>query len=198
MRIISINAILLAMLFSPLLTNAQKIDIDGDIAFLKTETSIGVKYTYDNLTVGKSSSEKEYVDEKKKQLNDKSEGRGDLWANKWFSDREAIYEPKFEDLFMKESKMTISKNAKYTLIIKTTAIEPGYNIGGGMFPGSRHNAELNATVLIIETAHPDKVLATVTLTHVPGGTFGGSDYDADTRIAECYAKAGKSLGKKIR
>jgi hypothetical protein len=198
MRILTICAVLLTLLFSPALVNAQKIKIDGDISILKHESAIGLSFTYDNMAVGKYPKEADYISERKDQLNQKDAGRGDLWAKKWFTDREDEYEPKFEDLFIKESKMQISKTAKYTLIFKTIFTEPGYNIGGGMFPGSRHNAELNATVLVVETANPSNVLVTINMTKIPGGTFGGSDYDADTRIAECYAKAGKNLGKEIK
>jgi hypothetical protein len=51
--------------------------------------------------------------------------------------------------------------------------------------------------MIVETAHPDKVLATISIEKAPGRTFGGEDYDAGIRIAESYADAGKYLAKFI-
>ena len=61
--------------------SAQKIKvISGDIAVLKTETSLNTEFTYDaNIQVGKKT-EKTYVAEKKSELNKKEPGRGDMWA----------------------------------------------------------------------------------------------------------------------
>lgn len=198
MRIITICVALLMLLISPSIVSAQKIKIDGDLSILKGAAAVNVVYTYDSMSVGKFTNEQDYINEKKDEQNDKEPGKGDAWAKKWFTDRVDLYEPKFETLFTKESDIQISKTAKFTLLFKTTATEPGYNIGGGMFPGSRKNADINATILVVETANPAKVLVTITMTKVPGGTYGGFDFDTDTRIGECYAKAGKSLGKELK
>lgn len=89
--------------------------------------------------------------------------------------------------------MTVSrkKPAKYTLVFKTTFIEPGWNVG---IP--RKNAMINAEAWIVETAN-EKVIAKIRR-KVPGHTFGGYDFDTGVRIAECYADAGKHLGKFIK
>ena len=184
----------LAFLFFSLSSNAQKFKVtDGDIAVLKTETDINIEFTYDNMGVGKFENESEYIDKKKAEYNAKEAGRGDSWAKSWISDRKLVFEPKFIDLFEKSTEMNIKKTAKYTLIFHTTYTEPGYNIYI-----TRKNAEIDGEVTIVETANRSKVIAVISVKNAPGRTFGGNDYATGDRIAECYAVAGKKLGKFIK
>lgn len=143
--------------------------------------------------MGKYKTEQEYVTAKTAEYNKKEAGKGDSWAKSWANDKESRFEPKFIELFTKESGMTVSKDAKYTLIFKTTSIEPGYNIGI-----SRKNAEIDAEVWIVETANKDNKLATFTINNVPGGTAFGYDFDTGLRISEAYANSGKKLGKYLK
>jgi hypothetical protein len=62
---------------------------------------------------------------------------------------------------------------------------------------TRKNATINAEAWIVETAS-QKVIAKISVEKVPGRTFGGNDYDTGIRITECYADAGKHLGKFIK
>jgi len=174
---------------------AQRIKlIEGDLSPLKGETALGVKFLYENMKVGKFDQESDFVAKKTEEYNKKEPGKGDRWAKDWVRDREAQYEPKFVELFEKETEMTISrkKPAKYTLVFKTTFIEPGWNVGI-----TRKNAMINAEAWIVETAN-EKVIAKISVEKVPGHTFGGYDFDTGVRIAECYADAGKHLGKFIK
>jgi len=186
--------------FFTVTVNAQKIKTtEGSVDALKNETSINVEFTYDNISVGKFANEKDYIKKKTDEYNAKEPGRGDNWAKSWVNDREARYQPKFIDLFISTSHMTINKDAKYTLIFKTKSIEPGYNVAGGMVAfGGRKNAEVDAEVWIVETADKTKKIAVITVDNAPGGVWGGYDYDTGTRIAESYAIAGKKLGKYIK
>jgi hypothetical protein len=170
---------------------SQKIKvIEGDLATLKGQTSMKTEFTYENLIVGKDKDEADYVAKKKDEYNKKEAGKGDKWATDWVEDRANRYEPKFRELFAKESKMTTAdENSTYTLIFKTTRIEPGFNVGV-----MRQNAYIDGEVWIVETANKDKVVAKITIANSPGGTFGGYDFDSGSRIAESYAKAGKEIG----
>jgi hypothetical protein len=170
---------------------SQKIKIiEGDLAPLKGQTSMKTEFTYEGLIVGKDKEEADYVAKKKEEYNKKEAGKGDKWAVDWVEDRANRYEPKFRELFSKESKMTTADdNSTYTLIFKTTRIEPGFNVGV-----MRQNAYIDGEVWIVETANKDKVIAKITVANSPGGTFGGYDFDSGTRIAESYAKAGKEIG----
>lgn len=175
---------------------AQKIKlIQGDLGALSGQTSLNVQYDYSSFTVGKNLTEAQYIQDKKKKYNDDEPGRGDTWEKSWINDRESRYEVQFKEEFEKQSGMTIGNNpnAKYTLIFKTTHVEPGYNIYV-----SRKNASLDGEAWIVETANPSNVIAKMSVDNCPGRTFGGYDYDTGTRIQESYAVAGKGLGKFLK
>ena len=190
---------LLTLVFFSMNTYAQKIKtVEGNADVLKNESTINIEFTYENISVGKFDKEADYIKKKTDEYNAKEPGRGDIWAKNWINDRKARYEPKFMDLFVITAKMTISKDAKYTLIYKTKSIEPGYNIAGGMMIGGRKNASVDAEVWIVETADKTKKIAVLSVDNAPGGTWGGYDYDTGTRIAESYAIAGKKLAKYLK
>lgn len=184
----------LAMSFFFLQANAQKIKTNsGNPDILKAETTLNIEFVYDNLSVGKFKSEAEYIKAKTEEYNKKEAGKGDTWAASWAKDKAARFEPKFIELFNINSGMTESKSAKYTLIFKTLAIEPGYNIAI-----SRKNAEIDAEVWIVETDNRDKKVCTLSISNVPGGTAFGYDFDTGLRISEAYANAGKKLAKYLK
>jgi hypothetical protein len=175
-------------------TQAQRVTlIEGNLSVLHGQTSINTKFTYDNMRVGKYSNEADYVAAKTKEYNQKEPGRGDNWAKEWVSDRQYRYEPKFNELFQKHADMSISPTAKYTLLFKTIFVEPGYNIAI-----SRHNAEVDAEIWIVETANPGNVIAKLRVDRAPGKTFMGNDYDTGERISESYATSGKAVGHFIK
>ncbi len=199
MKLLTKFAAVIALLFFALNIQAQKLKTtEGDISVLKNESSINVEFTYDNMSVGKFAKEEDYIKKKVDEYNKKEAGRGDTWAKAWVNDRTAKFEPAFTDLFTKTSGMSISKDAKYTLIFKTTSVEPGYNIAGGMMVGGRKNAEIDAEIWIVETADRSKKIAVVTISNAPGRTFSGNDYATGDRIAEAYEVSGKRLGKYIK
>ena len=193
MKCVKSLVVLLAVCIS-MATNAQRIKlIEGDFSALKTEQNINTEFTYDNMKVGKFDKEADYIQDRTEAYNKKEAGKGDTWAKHWVSDRDEKFEPKFNQLFQESSKMSISKDAKYTLIFKTTSTEPGFNIGI-----TRKNAEINGEVWVVETAHRDKVLAKATVQKALGRTAGGFDFDTGLRLSEAYADAGKALGKFIK
>jgi len=170
--------------------------IEGDLDPLKNEKSINTEFTYENIGVGKFKTEAEYVNRKTEEYNKKEAGKGDKWAKDWVGDRTGNFDRKFNELFEKHGNLIVTssnKNARYTLIYKTTYIEPGYNIYI-----SRKNAETDAEVWIVESANPAKIIAKLDVKNAKGRTFGGNDYASGERIAECYADAGKALGKFIK
>jgi hypothetical protein len=185
---------LVTLLSFSILSQAQKLKLtDGDLSPLKDETSINFEFTYDNMAVGKFDTEKEYLEKKTAEYNKKEPGKGDAWAKNWVDDRQSRFEPKFKELFMKNSDMSESKTAKYTLIFKTKFTEPGFNVGI-----VRKNAKVDAEAVIVETANRQKVIGTISVENALGRTFGGYDFDTGERIAEAYADAGKALGKYIK
>ncbi len=173
---------------------AQKVKtVSGNSDILKSESTINVEYIYENLSVGKFKNEQDYIIAKTDEYNKKEAGKGDTWAASWKRDKEARFEPKFEQLFTENSGMTISDKAKYTLVFKTLSIEPGYNIGI-----TRKNAEIDAEVWIVETANRENKACVMTISNVPGGTAFGYDFDTGLRISEAFANAGKKLAKYLK
>jgi hypothetical protein len=193
MKILPFTAILSALLISQSI-KAQHIKLmEGNLAPLRSESSIVLQFAYDNMRVGKYDKEDDYVNAKKDEYNRKDPGRGDNWAKNWVADRKGRFEPKFTELFEKHSGLSSSNKAKYTLIFKTIFTEPGYNIGI-----MKNNAEIDAEIWIVETANPSNVIAKISLRNAPGRTYTGNDYDSGERISESYAVAGKNLGKFVK
>ena len=177
-------------------SNAQKVKlVEGNLSALNGPTELNIQYDYSQMGVGKFKDEKDYLSKKSEEYNKKEDGKGDKWVQDWKNDRKERFEPKFEGLFNKSSKYKVGKapNAKYTMIVKTTFTEPGYNVYV-----TRKNAMINAEAWIVETANPSKVIAKYTIMKSPGRTFGGYDFDTGVRIQEAYAAAGKALGKSMK
>ena len=173
---------------------AQKIKLtEGDLGPLKGQTSIKTEFKYD-MSVGKFDKEEEYIEQKKKELNEKEPGRGDSWEKNWKSDRQDRFEPQFRELFSKHSEMsTVGDNAKYTLIFKTVHTEPGFNVHVMSKP-----AYIDAEAWIVDAQDPNKVIAKITIAKALGRDVFGFDYETGLRLQEAYAKAGKELGGYIR
>jgi hypothetical protein len=180
------NLLLLAFICLSTSIYAQSIKlVSGELDFLKSEQYVDVKFTYDNLRVGKLT-EEEYVAKKTGKKGKDSEN----WYEKWISDRKNMYEPKFIELF--DKKMTplgieISSEGNYLMHIQTDFIEPGFNIGI-----TRQNASIDFTATFIEKETGDEV-AKITVFKSSANSFTGTDFDAAYRIGECYAKGGREL-----
>jgi hypothetical protein len=174
--------------------NAQKLVVQsGDVSALRGQKGIKLEYVYDGMSVGKFRTEKEYTDQKVTEYNKKEAGKGDKFLASWSSARTERYQPKFEDLMDKVigDKMKIQDaSAKYTIIVTTTKTEPGFNIGI-----MRQPAYVDFDFKIVESANHSKVIASLYVINVIGAQAMGFDYDAGSRIAESYAKAGKILAK---
>lgn len=173
---------------------AQKVKVvEGSLKPLKGEKIITTKFTYEKMTIGKDGLlEQDYIKRKKTDYDAKEIGRGDKWEQAWYSDREARFEPQFNELFTKHASVSTVGKSKYTLIFKTTRTEPGWNVGVMRAP-----ARIDADVWIVETANPSTIIAKLTVVNAPGRDFGGFDYDTGYRIQEAYAKSGKEIGKLI-
>lgn len=171
---------------------AQKMKMhSGSFDALKGEKTVDLRFTYENMKVGKHA-EADYLAKKVKEYNEKEAGKGDDFAKSWVADRMARFEPKFEELFNDEGPVSGSRDnaeAKYSFVINTDFTEPGYNIGVSKMPAS-----INATIKLVEKASGSE-LGAMTVVGVPGSQFGGYDFDTGSRLAESYAKLGKELRK---
>ncbi len=177
-------------------SHAQKLKWkEGSMDLFKSVSKMNVIYDYSQMSVGKFDQELEYIQKKKGEYNKKEEGKGDKWEKDWIADRTERYAPQFEELFNKYARFSIGDYPaeKFSMIVKTTATEPGYNIHI-----SRKNAEIDGEIWIVETSDPGKPLARISFNRAPGRSFGGYDYDTGFRIQEAYAALGKSLGKFLK
>ena len=188
-----------ALVVAAMGVNAQKYTSgDKTLSFLAGEKDINLEYDYSDMMVGKKP-EAQYKEEKIADFNKKQKGKGERWAEKWVNNRSAIYEPMFEELINKimvKSKMgtNISKNlkdAKYTLVVHTTMTEPGFNV-----MVMKVDPSCNFEFIWKENG-TGKEMAKGRLDRVAGHVMNDSDWDFDpsNRLKECYAKAGKVVGK---
>ena len=192
-RVLTLSLFSLAIFSSPLFAQKAKV-YEGNFKALKGEKMINVEYDYSNTSVGKFDKEQDYLDEKVKEKNEEEAGTGDSWLIKWKSDREERFEPKFEELmneYLGEEGIKVGKypDAKYTIILKTTHTEPGWNVGV-----MRKSASIDTDIWLVETGK-DNALGKLALNKVPGRDAWGLDFDTGYRLQEAYAKCGKSLAK---
>ena len=140
--------------------------------------------------------EQEYIDAKKKKITEKDgKAKADEWEKNWKSDPDEHYKPKFEELFNTTGDVHGSQNndkAKYTIIVKTTYIEPGFNVGV-----MRKPAHVSFEFIIVEKANPSNVICKLEALEVPGAEAAGYDFASSSRLKESYAKAAKMLVKYI-
>lgn len=184
----------LALLASPVFGQSIKLK-SGSLDFLKGETALNVEYAYDGLVVGKLP-EQTYIETKVAEANKKEAGTGDKWLASWKADRAKRYEPKFEELLNKQlSGKKVScdagkhPEAKYTMVLKTTNLDPGWNAGIMRAPAS-----VSTEAEFFDTKDRSKSLALITIAKAPGRDAMGYDFDAGYRLQEGYAKTGKELG----
>src|SRR5690606_30545080 len=125
--------------------------------------------------------------------DDKGKAEADKWLADWEYSKENSFIDKFIASMNKNMKITASKDsdAKYTLIVETTWIYPGWFAGVMKQP-----AKVSTNLKFVETANPGNVLLVIGSKDAPGDSYMGVANNND-RIAEGYAKTGKSLAKMI-
>jgi len=190
MKITRLILICVAVLFAGS-TFGQKMKVEsGDISALKGIKQLKIEYDYSDLSVGKFDDETDYIAKRVSEMNDKEAGKGDTWKESWFKDREARYEPKFEELFSKYAAFAESGKdveSEVVMNVHTIFIEPGYNVGVSRRPA--------LITMEITFSKGDDEITVISVTKAPGSDVMGADFDTGWRISEAYAKAGKSLGK---
>lgn len=193
MKKIKLCLVLAAILSANLKVFAQEVDLTkGNLSVLKGETSINFEFTYEKMAIGDFSKEADYIKKRTEELNAKEPGTGDKWAVEWEEQKKSYFGDKFILGFTKQNKMTVSKEAKYTLIFNTKALEPGYQLGG-----PKRNAGVDGTITLVETAKRDKKLAVLFVERAPETKWRGAAFDAKSRIGDAYFMDGQKVGKFI-
>ncbi len=179
--------------FLSLTGHTQEVDlIRGDLAFLKGEATVNIEITYDKLSVGDFSKEADYIKKKIEEYNTKEAGTGDTWAIKWADDKANKFAEKFILGFVNLSKISASKDSKYTLIFNVKALEPGYSIGV-----SKRNAGIDGNITLVESTNRTKKLAMLSVERPPENKWRGAAFDAGSRIADAFYLSGQKVGKFI-
>jgi hypothetical protein len=174
----------------------------GSLDFLNQENQVNVEFVYDGMTVcsdkktkKEPESEQDFVARKAAEYNQKAAGRGDTWRENWVGDRAAVLQPKFCELlnkYLSAKKMDLQfgsfKNAKYTLILKTTYTEIGWKFSDII----KHPFLINAQASLVETQSPAMARAEISIT--ASGSADGSDFSTRRGLVEAYGNAGKELG----
>jgi hypothetical protein len=171
----------------------------GNFDFIKDQKNINVEFVYDNIKLLKKNlTNEQYMEEHAAGLEKKAKGKGKTWKKSWIASRELIYAPKFLELMNRylyekeginfEEGLT---DAKYTLIVETVWVFPGWNA-----MVMRQPAKLTTLLKFVETANRDNVVLELTSKNAPGNRFGGT-FSNEDRIGEGYAKTGKTLAKRI-
>ena len=157
------KVLVLALLITSSIVSAQKMEIiKGDFGFLNNQTAVNVEFDYSNLKLLKENkTEAQYISDRAADLNEKTKGVGDVWKKKWEGAKIAIWNPKFLELVnivLVKKKKELSfqedlKSAKYTLIVETTWIFPGWDAGVMKQP-----AKVSTNLKFVETENRSNVL----------------------------------------
>ena len=172
---------------------AQKMELlNGSLNSLKGQMSYDIKFSYDNMIIGRGKSEKDYLDEKKMLWEQKEPGtsKGSDFVKLWFEDRKNSYEPAFVKNFEQYARTKLNdKNATYTILLKTKRTEGGWNLGV-----ASHSGEIDGELWIVESANHDKVIAKIAFFNIEGDNYLGGDFEMTWRINSAYKRAGTVLG----
>jgi len=173
--------------------SAQKIKVEsGDLKFLKDVSELSIVFEYpDDMKFGKTTL-KEYVDKKVAEKEKKKEGSGEAWKENFYDDR-VQFNDQFVSSFDKYTGdiyvVDDDPELEYTMIVKTTFLEPGFFIGI-----RSKNAFIDLIVTFVKTDDPENVLATVKISKAPGAAAP----DQQMRIKDAYFTAARTFGKYLK
>lgn len=194
------NYLLTIFMMIGFLSFGQKLEIEsGNTDFLKDQKEVNVELKFDDVKFfDENKSETEYLEKREKDVLENPKRGAEYWKTwiaAWNENKNVTYLDKFIKGTTKSKKIKFAKNtsAKYTLIINTTWIYPGYHAGIVMEP-----AKLSTVLTFVETANPSTVLLTMKTDKVRG-LSGKNDFVMEYgRIASAYESTGKLLGKELK
>jgi len=175
---------------------AQKIKIvTGGVENLIGVNEYNIVFDYSNITIAKFDSEEAFLKEKMQLREEYVKGSGEKFKHDWFSFRDSLYEPRFitafNDYFSLKRKIKIQENsdAKYTMLISTVFVYPGYNVGVWY-----EDSKLKATITIYETNVPENIIFTTKEIYVKGK----ANYHSGKRISNAYGMLARRIAAYLR
>jgi hypothetical protein len=153
---------------------------------------IYVTLLFDSIVVEDYGTEQKFVQDMTDHFEKKGAGRGKIWSDRWYLNKNIKFKELLIDKFNKLDKEseTIAQpdsiGADYHLIVTTSYLNIGANWGIGKDP-----ALIDARCDFQDRS--GRSIVVVLFRGVPGRTPGTGDYDIPTRVAQCYQKLGKDL-----
>lgn len=190
--------ILLLFMGSTLFAYGQLFQTDtGSLEAISGVVRYHIIFEYaDDLKIPKHASENAFLEAHSKKIAKKEGGSGELFKNKWVSNRAKLFEPKFIQEFnffnLKEKQVTVAPNisdAAYTMVVRTTSINPG---NSNFF--FKKDAQLWVYIRIYKTGHPEQVLYATKAVEVHSK---GANSDIFDRIMSAYSELGRGLSKHL-
>jgi len=171
---------------------AQKIKkLSGDFSFLKDVAEMNIVFEYpSDMKYGKMTLQ-EYVDKKVAEKEKKKEGSGEEWKEKFFSDQERFNEKFIYSIDKYSGDLYVAEDDdfEYTMIVKTTFMEPGFQMGF-----HSKNSAIDLEISFVKTSNPDEIIGSMKVSKSPGAAHP----DAGERVADAYYTAGKAFGKYLK
>ncbi|PPL03002.1 hypothetical protein [Parapedobacter indicus] len=178
---------------------AQKMKVlSGDFGFLEGQEQVNVTMDFSKVTFyNENLSEQEYIDRRVKEIDEKEPGESANWVQDWKSFRNERFLDKFTTIASENSKkaqleFSSDVDAPFTLIVKPTWIYPGW-FGGVM----KQPAKVSIQLDFVETANPSNVVLSIQSEKALGDIAFVGVPNTNDRIAEGFAKTGKSLAQLI-
>jgi len=137
---------------------------------------MNIEFRFDNMTIGKFNSEKEYIDYYVKDHNKKNPGSGEKWSQEWNTNTREKYPQVFIDqINTKTSKrgMNFSQknsDATYTMIVKT--VQVSQLMGARNSFAEKQEVKLVMEISIVETKNPNNEIAKISVTKISGTGYG--------------------------
>jgi hypothetical protein len=173
--------------------------VAGNLNVLKDQTEVNVEVEFENVLFMKENiTEAQYLENRKKQVLDNPK-RGQTAWNEWIGEW-GKYKNEYADYFAKGLNKTYKNisfkkdpSAKYTLLVETNWIFPGWHAGL-----TAMTAEITGKIKLIETNNPSTVLAEVELKKFDKFVQNEEFVMEYGRIAAAYESVGRYLGKEIK
>ena len=196
---------LFLLVFMVIMTNAafgqEKMNlVSGGFEVLKDQTEVNVELKFEDVLFMKENiTETQYLENRKKQVLDNPK-RGEKAWNMWITEWERYKKEEYINYFTKGLNKTYKEilfkkdsSAKYTLLLETKWIFPGWHAGLTMM-----TSEISGTIKLVETNNHSVVLAEVELNKFDRFVNNDEIVMEYGRIAGAYESAGRYLGKKIK
>lgn len=178
-------------------SQAQKVTLlEGELKFLKGQSTIQVSFTYDSMLVETNTPEELFVRTKKSELEQKQAGLGARWEKSWTEDRKWKLEPAFKNMFARTLKVSTIGKAQFSVIFQTNRTVPGWNFGVALV---QQESIIDGIATIVDNNDPTKVLARLDLKGMDGrGTVAQHAWETGDQIAKAYETAGRELALFIK